>query len=76
MQKVTGIVLAGGQGRRMGGIDKGLQPFRGKPMALWTIERLAPQVDELIVNANRNAEAYARFPAREPGRYREGWLPG
>ena len=64
MQGVTGIVLAGGLGRRMGGVDKGLQPFRGKPMAQWAIERLAPQVDELIVNANQNPAEYARFGYR------------
>jgi len=64
MQGVCGIVLAGGLGRRMGGVDKGLQPFRGKPMAQWAIERLAPQVDELIVNANQNAAEYARFGYR------------
>ena len=57
-------MLAGGLGRRMGGVDKGLQPFRGKPMAQWAIERLAPQVDELIVNANQNAGEYGRFGYR------------
>ena len=62
--RVTGIVLAGGQGSRMGGVDKGLQPFRGRPMVAHVIERLAPQVDELLVNANRNPEAYARFGHR------------
>ena len=56
---VSGIVLAGGQGSRMGGVDKGLQPFRGRPMVVHVIERLAPQVDELLINANRNPEAYA-----------------
>jgi len=45
--KVTGIVLAGGKGSRMGGVDKGLQPLRGKPMASWAIARLKPQVDEI-----------------------------
>ncbi len=64
MASVTGIVLAGGQGSRMGGVDKGLQEFRGKPMVAHAIERLAPQVDELLINANRNAEAYARFGHR------------
>ncbi|MBX3677782.1 MAG: molybdenum cofactor guanylyltransferase MobA [Rhodocyclaceae bacterium] len=59
--KVTGLILAGGLGRRMGGRDKGLQPFRGKPMAAWSIERLAPQVDALIINANQNLEQYATF---------------
>ena len=63
-EKVTGIVLAGGQGSRMGGVDKGLQPFRGKPMVQHVIERLAPQVDELLVNANRNPGAYAGFGHR------------
>lgn len=62
--EVTGVILAGGQGSRMGGVDKGLQPFRGRPMAAHVIERLAPQVDELIVNANRNLEAYAAFGHR------------
>ena len=64
MGGVTGVVLAGGQGRRMGGVDKGLQPLRGKPLAQWAIERFALQVDELIVNANQNPEAYARFGHR------------
>jgi molybdopterin-guanine dinucleotide biosynthesis protein A len=64
MIEVTGIVLAGGQGSRMGGVDKGLQPFRGKPMAAHAIERLAPQVDELLINANRNPDAYAQFGHR------------
>jgi molybdopterin-guanine dinucleotide biosynthesis protein A len=64
MDAVSGIVLAGGQGRRMGGVDKGLQLLRGKPMAAWAIERLAPQVDEIVVNANQNLEAYAAFGHR------------
>ena len=59
--EVTGLVLAGGQGSRMGGVDKGLTPFRGKPLVEHVIARLAPQVDELLVNANRNPDAYARF---------------
>ncbi len=61
---VSGIVLAGGQGSRMGGVDKGLQAFRGKPMVAHVIERLSPQVDELLVNANRNPGEYARFGHR------------
>jgi len=64
MEAVTGIVLAGGQGRRMGGVDKGLQSLDGRPMVAWAIERLAPQVDEILLNANQNAEAYARFGYR------------
>ena len=64
MASVTGLVLAGGQGSRMGGVDKGLQEFRGKPMVAHVIERLAPQVDELIINANRNVDEYSRFGRR------------
>ena len=62
--KVTGIVLAGGKGSRMGGVDKGLQPLRGKPMAAWAIARLKPQVDEIVINANQNLEIYAAFGYR------------
>jgi molybdopterin-guanine dinucleotide biosynthesis protein A len=58
---ITGVVLAGGLGRRMGGVDKGLQELDGRPLVSWVIERLAPQVDELLLNANRNAERYAAF---------------
>lgn len=56
---ITGIVLAGGLGRRMGGVDKGLQELRGKPMVQWVLERFAPQVAEIVINANQNAERYA-----------------
>lgn len=59
--RVTGLILAGGQGRRMGGVDKGLKLLRARPMVQWVIERLAPQVDELLINANQNAAAYAAF---------------
>ena len=61
---VTGIVLAGGQCRRMGGVDKGLQPLRGRPMVAWVIERFAPQVDEILINANQNLERYGALGHR------------
>jgi len=61
---VTGIVLAGGQGRRMGGVDKGLQLLHDRPMVEHVIGRLAPQVDEILINANQNLEASARFGDR------------
>ena len=57
--EVTGIVLAGGLGRRMGGVDKGLVELDGKPMVAHVIARLAPQVGPILVNANQNAERYA-----------------
>jgi molybdopterin-guanine dinucleotide biosynthesis protein A len=55
---ITGLILAGGRGSRMGGVDKGLQPFRGAPLAQRAFARLAPQVGLVIVNANRNLEVY------------------
>jgi len=63
-EKITGIILAGGLGRRMGGVDKGLQLLNGKPLALHVAERLGPQVDELLINANQNGERYAAFGHR------------
>jgi molybdopterin-guanine dinucleotide biosynthesis protein A len=62
--RVTGLVLAGGQGRRMGGVDKGLQPLRGRPMIEWVLERLKPQVTEVVINANQNQAEYARYGCR------------
>lgn len=58
---ITGLVLAGGQGSRMGGVDKGLQPLRGRPMIEAVLERLAPQVGPILINANRNIERYRAF---------------
>src|SRR5262245_50966425 len=64
MTLATGVVLAGGLGRRMGGTDKGLQLLHGKPMIGWVLERFAPQVSEVLVNANRNLAQYATFGYR------------
>ena len=61
---ITGLILAGGQGRRMGGVDKGLQDFRGKRLVDHVYERLAPQVGGIIVNANQNHDAYKTFGVR------------
>jgi len=58
MREITGLILAGGQGRRMGGVDKGLAALRGRPMVAWVLERLAPQVGEVLINANQNLEQY------------------
>jgi molybdopterin-guanine dinucleotide biosynthesis protein A len=58
---ITGLILAGGRGSRMGGIDKGLQNFRGLPLALQTLMRLQLQslpLQEILINANRNLAAY------------------
>ncbi|MFZ2989498.1 molybdenum cofactor guanylyltransferase MobA [Ideonella sp.] len=57
-ENITGLVLAGGLGSRMGGVDKGLQNHRGMPLALHALLRLGPQVGSMMVNANRNLGAY------------------
>jgi molybdopterin-guanine dinucleotide biosynthesis protein A len=63
-RKITGVILAGGLGRRMGGVNKGLQLLNGKTLVLHVTERLAPQVDELLINVNQNTEQYAAFGHR------------
>lgn len=62
-QEITGLILAGGRGSRMGGVDKGLQNFKGMPLALHTLMRLQMQVGHVMVNANRNLAAYESFGA-------------
>ncbi len=60
-EKISAVILAGGQGRRMGGVDKGLVELQGRPMVEWVLERLRPQVDEIAINANQNQERYRAF---------------
>ena len=60
---ITGLVLAGGQGQRMGGVDKGLQLWAGQPLAQHALQRLAPQVGPLLLSANRNLPAYRALAA-------------
>jgi molybdenum cofactor guanylyltransferase len=55
---ITGLVLAGGRGSRMGGVDKGLQDHFGVPLALHALRRLGPQVGRVMINANRNMVSY------------------
>jgi molybdopterin-guanine dinucleotide biosynthesis protein A len=59
--QITGLILAGGRGSRMGNIDKGLQTFRGAPMVLHVIMRLSPQTGSLMINANQNLGPYEGF---------------
>ena len=61
---ITGLILAGGRGQRMGGVDKGLQPWRGVALVDHALARLAPQVREVMISANRNAALYATRAAR------------
>ena len=58
---ITGLILAGGRGTRMGTVDKGLVALAGKPMVAHVIERLGPQVATLMINANQNHNTYAAY---------------
>ena len=58
LTQITGIILAGGRGSRMGGVDKGLQLFNGTTLIQHAIHRLQPQVGQLLINANRHLEMY------------------
>jgi molybdopterin-guanine dinucleotide biosynthesis protein A len=60
-QHITGLILAGGRGMRMGGVDKGLQTLQGKPMIMHVMQRLQPQVDRIMINANQNLDRYRDF---------------
>ena len=62
-EQITGLILAGGKGTRMGSVDKGLQLFRGIPMAQEVLQRLQPQVGALLINANQHVDTYAQLGA-------------
>lgn len=70
-EAITGLVLCGGAGRRVGGADKPLLPWRGRPLIEHVVERLSPQVGGLLISANRNIDRYARY-----GRVITDALPG
>ncbi|WP_428633957.1 molybdenum cofactor guanylyltransferase MobA, partial [Sedimenticola sp.] len=59
--KITAVILAGGMARRMGGQDKGLIDLDGRPLIAHVLERIQPQVAQVVINANRNLEQYAAF---------------
>ncbi len=59
MPGTLGVILAGGRGSRLGGVDKGLQVWRGAPLVDAVLARLAPQVDAMAISANRHGEQYA-----------------
>ncbi|GLT22582.1 MULTISPECIES: molybdenum cofactor guanylyltransferase MobA [Zoogloea] len=60
-ENITGLILAGGRGSRMGGVDKGLALLDGRPMVSHVLDRLAPQVGPILISANRSTEHYAMF---------------
>ncbi len=77
--RITGLVLAGGRGARMGSVDKGLVPFHGRPLVEHAIERLAPQVGALVISANRHVDRYAAWShpvVRDAGDGHDGPLAG
>ena len=59
--QLTGVVLAGGRARRLGGIDKGLLPYRSRPLIDYALRALEPLCGEILINANRNLDDYRRF---------------
>ncbi|MEO5735315.1 MAG: molybdenum cofactor guanylyltransferase MobA, partial [Rubrivivax sp.] len=80
---ITGLILCGGRGSRMGGVDKGLQNHRGSTLAMHAMLRLGPQVGAVIVNANRNLGAYESMgvpvwpdPVADFAGPLAGWLAG
>lgn len=60
---ISAIVICGGRGLRMGGVDKGLQAFKGQPLVQHVLHRLQPQVSQLMINANRHLDQYQAFCA-------------
>ncbi len=63
-ERVAAVILAGGHGSRMGGADKGLIDYQGRPLVEWGLAALAPQVGEIVISANRNIERYAAYGYR------------
>ena len=72
-ENITGLVLAGGRGQRMGGVDKGLALLDGRPLVEHVLDRLQPQVGQLMISANRNPEHYARYAHPVVGNRLEGF---
>lgn len=70
MKNITGVILAGGAARRMGGKDKGLLIFKQQPLFMHVVNRFAPQVSALLISANRHQDIYAQsgYPCIEIGR--------
>ena len=71
--ELTGMILAGGQGRRMGGLDKGLVPFAGRPLVAHVRDRLLGRVAEVLINANRHRDAYGELADRVIADAEEGF---
>lgn len=59
--QVTGVILAGGRSQRLGGLDKGLVEYQGRPLIEYAIAALRPQVSTIMISANRHLDRYARY---------------
>ncbi|MFP3567539.1 molybdenum cofactor guanylyltransferase MobA [Paraburkholderia sp. SIMBA_030] len=75
-EHITALVLAGGRGMRMGGVDKGLQLLHGEPLAFHVLKRIAPQTGALLISANRHADAYTALGAPFGAKVVADTLPG
>jgi molybdopterin-guanine dinucleotide biosynthesis protein A len=64
VEQIAAVILAGGQGRRMDGADKGLIAYQGRPLVEWVLDALAPQAGEILISANRNLELYGAYGRR------------
>lgn len=64
VERVAAVILAGGQGRRMGGVDKGLVDYRGRPLIEWALAGVTGHAGEIVISANRNLETYAAYGHR------------
>jgi molybdenum cofactor guanylyltransferase len=73
-QIFTGVILAGGQARRMGGQDKGLIELNGSPMIQYVLDAIVPQVNKVIINANRNSDIYSHYGYEVIGDEFEGFF--
>lgn len=63
-ENIAAVILAGGRGTRMGGVDKGLVEYRQRPLIEWVLQAVRPQVSEVLISANRNIDAYAQYGCR------------
>ena len=61
MSKSIGLILSGGAGSRLGGVNKGLVNVEGKPLIQWVYDALLPQVDEIYISANENVSDYQKM---------------
>ena len=62
--KISCIILAGGEGKRVGGVDKGLLEYKNRPLIEYIINTIRPQVDDIVISANRNHDRYKQYSSK------------